>query len=106
MLKNIILLFMLNTATASFAQTDVAYKYDPENGEEINELCAGCHGEYGEGGGGEYPRLADMPARYLINQLQAFQTGIRKSRKMEKHIMSLTSGEIEALLAYLSLQDD
>ena len=22
---------------------------DMENGEEINEVCAGCHGEYGQG---------------------------------------------------------
>ena len=38
------------------------YEYDPENGEEINELCAGCHGEFGQGGKeGEYPRLAGQP---------------------------------------------
>ena len=29
------------------------------NGEEINEVCAGCHGEFGQGEkDGEYPRLA------------------------------------------------
>ena len=35
---------------------------DLELGEEINEVCASCHGEFGQGGkGGEYPRLAGLP---------------------------------------------
>ena len=49
--------------------------YDPDNGEEINEICAGCHGEYGQGGGdGTYPRLAGMPAKYTAIQLRAFKS--------------------------------
>ncbi|RKZ97040.1 MAG: hypothetical protein DRQ43_03535, partial [Gammaproteobacteria bacterium] len=43
-----------------------AAEIDLALGEEINELCAGCHGEYGEGGKqGEYPRLAGLPASYI-----------------------------------------
>ena len=42
-----------------------AYAIDMENGEEINEVCAGCHGEFGQGGkAGEYPRLAGMPGAH------------------------------------------
>jgi len=49
--------------------------YDPDNGEEINEICAGCHGEFGQGGGdGTYPRLAGMPATYTAIQLRAFKS--------------------------------
>ncbi len=48
------------------------HDYDPDNGQDINELCAGCHGETGEGGGdGEYPRLAGLPAKYLAGQMWA-----------------------------------
>ncbi len=84
MLKNIIIVFMISTVTISFAQTEeVEYQYDPDNGDDINQLCAGCHGEFGEGGGdGEYPRLAGLPAKYLINQLQAFKSGKRASIAM------------------------
>jgi cytochrome c553 len=60
-----------------------AHEYDPEIAEDINQLCAGCHGEFGEGGGdGEYPRLAGLPAQYLENQLRAFKSGERHSIAM------------------------
>ena len=57
--------------------------YDPDNALDIMELCAGCHGEYGQGGGsGEYPRLAGLPVKYLIKQMEAFQSGERESITM------------------------
>jgi len=60
-----------------------SHEYDAENAEDINRLCAGCHGEFGEGGGdGEYPRLAGLPVEYLKNQLRAFKSGERRSIAM------------------------
>jgi cytochrome c553 len=47
---------------------------DLENGKEINELSAGCHGEFGEGGKqGIYPRLAGEPYQFLVDQLVLFR---------------------------------
>ena len=70
------------------------HDYDPDNGEEINELCAGCHGEYGQGGGdGEYPRLAGLPAKYLAKQLHQFKIQERNSVAMS---MYATDREISA----------
>ncbi len=69
-------------ATMAFAQNEVdsGYQYDPENAKDINYLCAGCHGEFGQGGGdGEYPRLAGLPEKYLARQLRAFITKTRHS---------------------------
>ena len=61
--------------------------YDPYNGEEINELCAGCHGEYGQGGkDGEYPRIASQPIDFLINQLELFRDRKRKNFAMVEYI--------------------
>jgi len=63
-------------ATSSLLQTNSAsaFDYDPDIGEEINEVCAGCHGEYGQGGKqGEYPRIAGMPAAFTIKQLELFR---------------------------------
>ena len=48
---------------------------DMEYGEEINETCAGCHGEFGQGSiEGEYPRLAGLDAEYIAKQLNDFKT--------------------------------
>lgn len=59
------------------------YVFDPDNALDIMELCAGCHGEYGQGGGsGEYPRLAGLPAKYLIKQMRVFKSGERESIAM------------------------
>jgi cytochrome c553 len=50
------------------------YQYDADNGAEINEVCAGCHGEFGQGGNeGEYPRLAGQPAAFTARQLHLFR---------------------------------
>ena len=49
-------------------------KADPEIGQQINEVCAGCHGPLGEGGKkGEYPRLAGQNFEYLKAQLIRFK---------------------------------
>ena len=65
----------------------LAIEYDPDIGEEINEVCAGCHGEFGQGGkGGEYPRLAGMPAEFIIQQLELFRDRIRPNIAMVEYV--------------------
>jgi cytochrome c-type protein NapC len=50
-------------------------KLDTEYAQEINETCAGCHGENGEGtSDGEYPRLAGLDAKYIAAQLRKFKS--------------------------------
>ncbi|MDH5736493.1 MAG: c-type cytochrome, partial [Gammaproteobacteria bacterium] len=60
---------------------------DLDVGEEINETCAGCHGEYAEGGkGGEYPRLAGLSASYIENQLRLFRDRKRPNIPMLEYL--------------------
>ena len=57
-------------AEATDIKTDMV---DLEYGQEINETCAACHGEFGEGmPDGEYPRLAGLPQGYIAKQLRDF----------------------------------
>ena len=61
----------LSGADVSSAQTQ---DLDIEYGEEINEVCAGCHGEFGQGSiSGEYPRLAGLDAEYIAKQINDFK---------------------------------
>ena len=78
---------------------------DLELGEEINEVCAGCHGEFGQGGkNGEYPRLAGLPAKYLIDQIKLFKEEKRKNMPMRPYAneRELPEEDVPAISHYLS----
>jgi len=56
-------------------------------GEDINRVCAGCHGEFGQGGkAGEYPRIAGMPRAYIYKQVKLFQQNARPNLPMLEHV--------------------
>ncbi len=96
---------ILSLLLLAFCTTALAYEYDPDIGEEINEECAGCHGEFGQGGkGGEYPRIAGQPAEYLMRQLHLFQDRKRPNLPMVEHVdkRQLPDEDIYQIAQYLS----
>ncbi|QFY88018.1 c-type cytochrome [Magnetovirga frankeli] len=73
--------------TLVFLLTGPALAIDLENGQDINDVCAGCHGEFGQGGGdSEYPRLAGMPAEFIAKQLHLFRDRSRPNMAMVEYI--------------------
>jgi len=97
-------LFLLGTVGAfgaDFSFDDV----DLQNGEEINEVCAGCHGEIGQGGKeGEYPRLAGLPASFIAKQLVLFRDRSRKNLAMVEYVdhRQMPDPDILDISAYLA----
>jgi cytochrome c553 len=82
-----------------------AREIDYDNGEEINELCAGCHGEFAQGGkNGEYPRLAGMPAAFITQQMVLFRDRKRPNMPMLEYVdeRQFPDEEIADIAAYLS----
>ena len=82
-----------------------AREIDFYNGEEINELCAGCHGEFAQGGkNGEYPRLAGMPAAFIDKQMHLFRDRKRPNMPMVEYVdeRQFPDNEIADISAYLS----
>lgn len=78
---------------------------DLENGDDINQVCAGCHGEYGQGDkSGEYPRLAGQPAGYTSKQLYLFQDRTRPNMPMVEHVeeREMPPQDIADIAAYLA----
>ncbi len=83
--------------------------YDPDDAEDIMEICAGCHGVYGQGtADGEYPRLAGMNPAYLAKQLKAFKKRTRINIPMipfanERELPEQDVKTITAFLAGINL---
>lgn len=78
---------------------------DLQNGEEINEVCAGCHGKIGQGGKeGEYPRLAGLPASFIAKQLVLFRDRSRKNLAMVEYVdhRQMPDPDILDISAYLA----
>jgi len=78
---------------------------DLELGEEINETCAGCHGEYGQGSiDGEYPRLAGLAAEYIASQLRNFKQRKRINIPMLPYTneRELPEEDLVSIAAYLA----
>jgi len=78
---------------------------DLEKGREINTTCAGCHGEFGQGGArGEYPRLAGQRVNYLVSQLKSFRSRTRINIPMYPYTQEreLPDEDIRDVAAYLA----
>jgi len=91
-------LCLLATVSAAPAQ-------NLERGKEINATCAGCHGEFGQGGKkGEYPRLAGQRAAHIADQLRAFRSRTRINLPMFPYTQEreLSDADIEDVSAYLA----
>ncbi len=97
-----------SNATTSAPTTPTAglgVKVDPEIGQQINGVCAGCHGPMGEGGKkGEYPRLAGQDVEYLKAQLVNFKGRQRTNMPMFPYTeeRELPEEDIVQISAYLS----
>ncbi|MCK5917488.1 MAG: c-type cytochrome [Cocleimonas sp.] len=80
-------LCLLFTLSSTLLATTKEHDYDKYNGDDINQVCAGCHGEYGMGGKeGKYPRLAGMPVNYIFKEMIAFRDRTRPNMPMVEHV--------------------
>jgi cytochrome c553 len=89
-------------ASQAFAMPDA--EPDLMTGKDINGVCAGCHGEFGQGGkNGEYPRIAGMPRAYLFKQIKLFQKNTRPNLPMLEHVheRQLSDQEILDISAFV-----
>jgi cytochrome c553 len=79
--------------------------YDPDNAKDIMRVCAACHGEFGEGGGGGvYPRLAGLHKNYLSAQIRSFKKHQRENIPMIPYATEreLPENEVLNISIYLS----
>ncbi len=105
-LNLVVVIAMLMTAGGNPAAMELVFdKVDLRNGKDINEVCAGCHGEFGQGGKeGEYPRLAGLPAAYIARQLDRFRDRRRANLAMVESVdhRQLPDADVLDISAYLA----
>lgn len=95
----------LLASSAQAAMELAVDKVDLRNGRDINEVCAGCHGEFGQGGKeGEYPRLAGLPAAFIAHQLALFRDRKRTNLAMVESVdhRQMPDPDIQDVSAYLA----
>ncbi len=63
--------------------------------------CSSCHGDAGQGKpAAGFPKLAGLPAAYLLQQLRAFADGSRSNAVMVPMAKALSPGQAKALATY------
>ena len=91
----LLLLFVIHVAQAQ------------ETPEQLNQRCAPCHGNYGQGiPGSSAPRLAGLPDWYLSKATKDYKKGARKNALMVDvaSIHTMSDEEIDQLSQWLSQQ--
>ena len=99
-MRHLLLSLLLASGIAVQAQAQ-----NLEKGKEINTTCAGCHGEFGQGGSrGEDPRIAGQRVGYLIDQLKSFRARKRVNIPMYPYTQEreLPDEDIKDVAAYLA----
>ena len=92
---------MVNTALADDA--------DPQRGERLYQVCAGCHGFAAEGNElVSAPALARLEDWYLTRQIAYYQDGVRggaeddlNGRNMAAMVTALSAAEARDVVAYI-----
>lgn len=98
MMKKLLMCLLLAVAPWTHAQ-------NLERGKEINATCAGCHGEFGQGGKkGEYPRIGGQRAAHIADQLRSFRARTRLNLPMFPYTQAreMSDQDVEDVSAYLA----
>jgi cytochrome c553 len=91
---------MALAVVASAVSSAALAQGDPIAGRKKADICTTCHGTDGLAKIPEAPNLAGQNAAYMIEQLQAFQSGTRSNEMMTIVVKPLTETDIEDLSAF------
>jgi cytochrome c553 len=101
-MKNWLIALVAGTALA-MAGT-VAAQGDAAAGKAKSAACAACHGADGNSTAPNFPKIASLGERYIIEQLQAFKDGARVNPLMTPIAKGLSEQDMADLAAYYSTQ--
>lgn len=73
-------------------------------GKKATFFCANCHGETGNAAYGHIPNLAGQNPVYLLDQLQKFADGRRRSRSMSSLVKMIKTEDLANIAVYYAGQ--
>lgn len=84
------------------ATSGASHAGDVKAGRAKAMMCQACHGLDGLSKTPDAPNIAGQIEPYLVTQLQAFKSGLRKNDAMSVVAPSLSDKDIEDLAAYFA----
>lgn len=81
-------------------QADSLVDGSAEAGKAKSLTCTACHGPDGNSANALWPNIAGQNAPYLLQQLQAFKSGVRQDPLMSAQAMLLTDEDMADLAVY------
>jgi cytochrome c553 len=85
-------------------QAQMTHADSANAGKQKSASCESCHGEHGNSTMPMFPKLAGQHATYLVQQLQAFKSGVRQDPMMGAIAMTLTDEDMTNIANYYSDQ--
>jgi cytochrome c553 len=105
MKHKVLLALAAATLAGSVSAQSVATKGDPSKGKLIvQQVCAACHGLDGNSVASSNPTLAGQHPAYIVTQLKAFKSSIRKNPIMFGMASTLSESDMWNVAAYFSSQ--
>jgi cytochrome c553 len=98
----LVVINLLAPAGLLLAGGNAGHAGDVKAGAAKAMMCQACHGLDGLSKAPDSPNIAGQIEPYLVAQLQAFKTGVRKSDAMSAVAPALSDTDIEDLAAYFS----
>lgn len=99
------LIALIATATLGFSTAHAQDESgDIARGQQLAMTCAACHGADGNSPLPEWPKLAGMGERYIIEQIRHFQTGERQDPLMTPQAQALSEQDMRDVAAYYATQ--
>ena len=71
-------------------------------GKTVAAVCSGCHGEAGMSVNPAWPNLAGQHFDFLVDELKAFKSGVRKNAMMSSIAGGLNEADVRNVAAYFS----
>ena len=79
---------------------------DPAAGKEKAAQCQQCHGLDGNGPTPQFPKIGGQHAKYIVQSLEDYKTGVRQDPVMAAFAAALSKQDQEDLAAWYASQGD